>query len=83
METKEEKLKRKLELAEIKENAWKWRGKKSSHEEHTRRKEIEAKNIEEKKVRDRIANIENQKKIAEEKKKERMKMFLINKKENN
>ena len=31
METKEQILKRKLEIAEIKENAWKWRSEKSSH----------------------------------------------------
>ena len=39
METKEQNLKRKLEIAEIKENGWKWRGEKSSHEEHTSRME--------------------------------------------
>ena len=45
--------------------------------------EIEDKKIEKGKVRDLITNIENQKKIAEEKEKERRKMFLINKKEKN
>ena len=37
--SKEEMFLRKIELAEIKENAWKWRGSTSSHEEHARRQE--------------------------------------------
>ena len=37
--SKEEMFLRKIELAEIKENAWKWRGTTSSHEEHARREE--------------------------------------------
>ena len=83
METKEQKLKRKLELAEIKENAWKWRGDKASHEEHTSRMENEAKKLEKGNVRNRIAKLENQRKAAEEREKERRNNILNNKKGNN
>ena len=35
MQSKEEAMSKRLILAEIKENAWKRRGEKSSHEEHS------------------------------------------------
>ena len=46
---KEEVFLRKIELAEMKENAWKWRGATSSHEEHSRRQEKGKKTLEKKK----------------------------------
>ena len=49
-------MKRRLELAEIRENAWKWRGEKSSHEEHTSRMEKDEKKLEK---GNRIAKQEN------------------------
>jgi hypothetical protein len=81
METKEKKMKRKLILADIKENAWKIRGKKSSHEEYADRLEKETKKVERGKVRDRIQNLENMKRIKEEKEIERRKSFMVNWKE--
>jgi hypothetical protein len=80
METKEQILKRKLEIAEIKENAWKWRGVKSSHEEHTSRMEKANKRLEKGNVRDRIANLENKNKAAEAREQERRIIFLQDKK---
>ena len=80
-ESKEEKLKRKLELADIKENVWKRRGKKSNHEECTEKLEKEAKQKEKGKVRERIKNLENAKRLAEEKEQERRKKFMMNWKE--
>ena len=45
METvsKEEVLQRRIQLAEIKENAWKWRRARTSHEKHSNRLEKERK----------------------------------------
>ena len=73
MENKEEKIKRKIMLADIKENAWKRRGARSSHEEYAKRLAVETKKAERGKVRDRIHKLEEFKKTAEEKEVERRK----------
>ena len=54
MENKEEMYKRRILLAEIKENVWKRRGSRSSHEEHSERLETEKKKVEMGKVRERL-----------------------------
>ena len=47
---KEEVFLRKIEMAEMKENAWKWRGANSSQEEHSRRQGKEKKTAEKEKA---------------------------------
>ena len=77
--SKEEMCLRRIELSIIKENAWKWRGETSSHEEHARRKENEKKIAEKEntleKVRKRMVKEEeeemNRKKIFLERWKEK------------
>ena len=76
MENKEEMYKRRILLAEIKENAWKRRGSRSSHEEHSERLETEKKKEEMGKVRERIKKPEETKKTAESKETERRKVLL-------
>ena len=54
MESEEEAMRKRLVLAEIKENAWKRRGKQSSHEEHSERLEKEEQIMKREKVKERI-----------------------------
>ena len=74
MDSKEEIFKRRIMLAEIKENVWKRRGAKSIHEEHSDRLENEKKTVE---VRERIEKLEEMKKTAEENEIERRKEFMV------
>ena len=71
--SKEEAFLRRMEIAEMKENAWKWRGTKSSHEEYSGRKEIKKKIVEKEIILEKI-----KKKVMEEEveEKSRKKIFL-------
>ena len=79
MESKEESIKRRIMLADIKENVWKRRCTQSIHEEHSDMMESESKKVNRGKVRDRIQKLEELKKTAEEI--EGRKQFMLNWKE--
>ena len=80
METvsKEEMFQRRIQLAEIKENAWKCRGARTNHEEHSDWLEKERKEEEKGNVRERIRKLE---KIKETEENDKRKDFLENWKE--
>ena len=82
IENKEEKIRKKIILADIKENAWKRRGFKSSHEECVESIEKLKKNEEREKVKDRIKKMEEMQKNAEEREIERRRKFMVDWKEN-
>ena len=71
--SKEEMFLRKIELAEIKENAWKWRGSTSSHEEHARRQEKGKKTAEKEKT---LEKVRKRMRKEEEEEMTRKKFFL-------
>jgi hypothetical protein len=71
--SKEEMFLRKIELAEIKENAWKWRGSTSSHEEHARRQEKGKKTAEKEKT---LEKVRKRMRKEEEEEMTRKKIFL-------
>ena len=85
MANKEEMFRKRILLAEIRENNWKRRGSRSSHEEHSERLEKVEKEKKKKekreKVRDRLKMLEEMKKPAEEKENEKRKAFMENWKE--
>ena len=81
METIEEAVKRRIMIAEIKENVWKRRGPMSSHEEHSSRMEQDTEKVERGKVKDRIKNLENLKRSAQEKEAKRRRDFMATWKE--
>ena len=62
---------KRMQLAEIKENAWRWRGTRASHEEQSVR--LEKVNKDEEKVRDKIRR---QEEIKEKEKKDIRQTFL-------
>ena len=76
IESEEEALRKRLILAEITENAWKRRGKQSSHEEHSERLETKTKIQKKEKVKEKVDQLEKGRKLAEENEKKRKFNFM-------
>ena len=76
MQSKEEAMRKRIILSEIKENAWKRREEKSSHEEHSERLEKEEKNEKRELMKVRMKQLEEGRKSAEEKEREGRNKFL-------
>ena len=76
IESEEEAMRKRLVLAEIKENAWKRRGKQSSHEEHSERLEKETKIKKKEKVKEKIDQLEKESKNVEENENEKKCNFM-------
>ena len=71
--SQEELFLKRIQLAEIKENAWRWRGTRTSHKEQLVRLEKGNKEVEKEKVRDKI---KRQEEIKEKEEKDIRKTFL-------
>ena len=76
LQNEEEAMRKRLILAEIKENAWKRRGEKSSHEEHSDRLKKEEKNEKKDLMKSKLKKLEEGRKSGEEKERERRNKFL-------